>query len=220
MSKIIVGTSNPGKIREIASILSPLGHEIVPMAMDVDETGKTIQENAIIKAIAYSNANPDVYVIAEDSGLVIPALNGLPGPYSARFYSATLNADKEGKLYVSDMPKEEFTTDKAEHDKKNNERIIHLIKEIPESNRTAFFEVSFAIAKNGKVIKTFEGKSYGHIIDEFRGENGFGYDPVFVGNDTFGKTYAELDSARKNLRSHRKNALKELGLWVADNIND
>lgn len=215
MAKIIVGTSNPGKIREIASILSPLGHEIIPMAMDIDETGETISDNAKVKALAYSKANPGVYVIAEDSGLVVPKLNNLPGPYSARFH--TVIFDKN--LVVRTVPKEEFTTDKSEHDKLNNERLLEMIKTLPEEMRAAYFEVSFVIAKDDEILTESIGHSYGYISDEMRGTNGFGYDPLFIGNDTFGKTYAELDTARKNLKSHRKKALKELGLWVATHIN-
>ena len=215
MAKIIVGTSNPGKVREIASILSPLGHEIIPMAMDIDETGETISDNAKIKALAYSKANPGVYVIVEDSGLVVPKLNNLPGPYSARFH--TVIFDKN--LVVRTVPKEEFTTDKSEHDKLNNERLLEMIKTLPEEMRAAYFEVSFVIAKDDEILTESIGHSYGYISDEMRGTNGFGYDPLFIGNDTFGKTYAELDTARKNLKSHRKKALKELGLWVATHIN-
>lgn len=215
MVKIIVGTSNPGKVREIASILSPLGHEIIPMAMDIDETGETISDNAKIKALAYSKANPGVYVIVEDSGLVVPKLNNLPGPYSARFH--TVIFDKN--LVVRTVPKEDFTTDKSEHDKLNNERLLEMIKTLPEEMRAAYFEVSFVIAKDDEILTESIGHSYGYISDEMRGTNGFGYDPLFIGNDTFGKTYAELDTARKNLKSHRKKALKELGLWVATHIN-
>ena len=215
MAKIIVGTSNPGKVREIASILSPLGHEIIPMAMDIDETGETISDNAKIKALAYSKANPGVYVIVEDSGLVVPKLNNLPGPYSARFH--TVIFDKN--LVVRTVPKEDFTTDKSEHDKLNNERLLEMIKTLPEEKRAAYFEVSFVIAKDDEILTESIGHSYGYISDEMRGTNGFGYDPLFIGNDTFGKTYAELDTARKNLKSHRKKALKELGLWVATHIN-
>lgn len=216
MAKIIVGTSNPGKVREIASILSPLGHEIVPLAMDIDETGETISDNAKVKALAYSKANPGVYVIAEDSGLVVPKLNNLPGPYSARFHSVILDKN----LVVQSVPKEEFTTDKSEHDKLNNERLLEMIKTLPEEMRAAYFEVSFVIVKDEEILTESLGHSYGYISDEMRGTNGFGYDPLFIGNDTFGKTYAELDTARKNLKSHRKKALKELGLWVATHIND
>lgn len=215
MAKIIVGTSNPGKVREIASILSPLGHEIIPMAMNIDETGETISDNAKIKALAYSKANPGVYVIVEDSGLVVPKLNNLPGPYSARFH--TVIFDKN--LVVRAVPKEDFTTDKSEHDRLNNERLLEMIKTLPEEMRAAYFEVSFVIAKDDEILTESIGHSYGYISDEMRGTNGFGYDPLFIGNDTFGKTYAELDTARKNLKSHRKKALKELGLWVATHIN-
>lgn len=214
MAKIIVGTSNPGKVREIASILSPLGHEIIPLAMDIDETGETISDNAKVKALAYSKANPGVYVIAEDSGLVVPKLNNLPGPYSARFHTVIL----DNNLVVQSVPKEEFTTDKSEHDMLNNERLLEMIKTLPEEMRAAYFEVSFVIAKDEEILTESIGHSYGYISDEMRGANGFGYDPLFIGNDTFGKTYAELDTARKNLKSHRKKALKELGLWVATNI--
>ena len=215
MAKIIVGTSNPGKVREIASILSPLGHEIIPMAMNIDETGETISDNAKIKALAYSKANPGVYVIVEDSGLVVPKLNNLPGPYSARFHTVVFDKN----LVVRTVPKEEFTTDKSEHDKLNNERLLEMIKTLPEEKRAAYFEVSFVIAKDDEILTESIGHSYGYISDEMRGTNGFGYDPLFIGNDTFGKTYAELDTARKNLKSHRKKALKELGLWVATHIN-
>lgn len=214
--EIIIGTSNKGKIREVASVLMPLGYTLVPVSAPIKETGDTITENANIKAIEYSKLNPDKYVIAEDSGLVIPQLNNLPGPYSARFY--TIKLDKN--LNVIDIPDEEYTTDKTELDRLNNIRLVELIKNVDENNRGAYFEVCFSVALNGKILYTCEGKSYGYIIDEFRGSNGFGYDPIFVGTDTFGKTYAELDNTRKNLRSYRKRALEKLGLWIANNIKN
>ena len=148
MAKIVIGTTNPGKIREVASILSPLGHELNPVSLDVDETGETIEENAKIKALAYSKEYPDVYVICEDSGLVVPGLNNLPGPYSARFHSIVM----DDNLNVTEVPKEEFTTDKTEHDKLNNERLIELIKTIPEDKRAAYFEVCFTVAKNNTIL--------------------------------------------------------------------
>lgn len=212
--EIIIGTTNPGKVREIGNILSPLGIQLRPQSFDIDEYGKDIQENARIKGIAYSNRNPDMLVIAEDSGLVVPKLNNLPGPYSARFHSVEL----DDNLNVISVPKEEFTTDKTEHDRLNNDRIIELIKKIPENERAAYFEVSFVIAKNSKVIYQNSARADGYLITEPRGTNGFGYDPIFVGSDTFGSTYAQLDNVRKNMRSHRKKALKELGLWLAESI--
>lgn len=211
---IVVGTSNKGKVREIASIISPLGHNLIPQSLDIDEYGKTIEENAVIKAIEYSKRNPNVYVIAEDSGLVVPELNGLPGAYSSRFYTVELDEN----LNVINVPKEEYTTDKTELDKLNNELLLKLIKNINVDKRAAYFEVSFVIAKDEKVLYQCTRRSNGFISDEMRGTNGFGYDPLFIGDDSFGKTYAELDAARKNLRSHRKKALDELAFWVVNNI--
>lgn len=215
--EIIIGTSNPGKVREIASILTPLGYKFKPMSLDVDEIGETIQDNAVIKAVEYSKAVPGQYVIAEDSGLVVPNLNGLPGPYSSRFHTITLDAVD---LKVINVPREVFTTDKTEMDKLNNERLVELVNErLSEDERGAYFEVSFVVAKDGEVLQMFTAAAMGLISGELRGDNGFGYDPLFIGNDTFGKTYAELDNARKNLRSHRKKALKNLGLWISQNIS-
>ena len=213
--EVIIGTSNKGKIREIASVLMPMGYNLTPISAHVEETGETIEDNAIIKAIAYSKLNPGKYVIAEDSGIVVPNLNYLPGPYSARFHDVTINE----KLEVTHVPYEEFTTDKTEADKLNNDRLIELVKKyLAPDNRGAFFEVCFAIAKDGEIIYKCGATSSGYITIEPKGTNGFGYDPIFVGNDTFGKTYAELDNARKNLRSHRKRALQKLGLFMANNI--
>lgn len=212
--KLIVGTTNKGKVAEIASILSPLGIDIVPQSLYVEENGKTIEENAVIKAIAYSKENPNTFVLCEDSGLIVPSLKGLPGAYSARFHSVTL----DDELNVVSVPKEEFSTDKKEHDKKNNERLVELIKSVDPYERAAYFEVVFCLAKDGEIIQLIKGTSHGHIIDEERGKNGFGYDTVFVGNDTFGKTYAELDSSRKNLRSHRKTALNEMAFFISRKI--
>ena len=123
---IVIGTSNKGKVREIASIISPLGYNLIPQSLDIDEYGKTIEENAIIKAIEYSKKNPNMYVIAEDSGLVVPELNGLPGAYSSRFYTVELDEN----LNVVNVPKEEYTTDKTELDKLNNELLLKLIKNV------------------------------------------------------------------------------------------
>ena len=215
---IVIGTSNKGKIREIASVLMPLGYELKPQSADIDETGETIRDNAIIKAIAYSNLNKGAYVIAEDSGLVVPKLEGLPGAYSARFHTITFDKDT---LKVIDVPEEKYTTDKSELDKLNNERLLQLANErLKDDERGAFFEVCFAVAKDGEVLFLTEEKAYGHIAKELKGDNGFGYDPLFIGVDTFGKTYAELDNARKNLRSHRKKALQKLGLWMTRNIKN
>lgn len=212
--KFVIGTSNKGKIREIASILSPLGYEMSKMHANIKEIGQTIEDNAIIKAVEYSKLAKGEFVIAEDSGLVVPMMNNLPGPYSARFHSIEL----DNELNVTNVPDEDFTTDKTEHDKLNNERLLEMIKEVPFDKRAAYFEVCFVVAKDGEVLFKTSSKANGYITDIPAGTNGFGYDPLFIGVDTFGKTYAELDSARKNLKSHRKKALKELGLFIAQNF--
>lgn len=212
--EIVVGTTNPNKIREIASILSPLGYELIPKSFDIDETGKDIEENAEIKGIEYSLKSDNSIVIAEDSGLVIPELNNLPGVYSARFHDIEL----DDKNDVVKVPKEVFSCDKYETDKKNNKRLIELIKTLPFDKRAAYFEVCFVVSQNGKILFKVKSKSNGYVIEELRGNNGFGYDPLFVGVDTYDKTYAELDSARKNLRSHRKKVLRELAFWLINNI--
>lgn len=214
--EIIVGTTNKGKIREIASILSPLGLDLIPQSLDIEEIGQTIEENANIKGLGYCKNNQNKIVICEDSGLVIPSLNGLPGAYSARFHSVIL----DDNLNVLSVPKEDFTTDKTEHDKLNNEKLIDLIKKLPFEKRNAYFEVCFVVMKNGEELFKVVKQSHGFVIDELKGKNGFGYDPLFVGNDTFGKTYAELDSARKNLKSHRKAALNEVGRFFAEYLKE
>lgn len=214
--ELVIGTSNKGKIREIAAVLMPMGYTMTPTSAPVDEIGETIKDNAIIKALEYSSLNPGKYVIAEDSGLIVPALNNLPDAYSARFHDVELDDET---LEVINVPKEEYTTDKTEIDKLNNARLISLVdKHLKESERGAFFEVCFAVAKDEEILYTCGAISSGFITTEPKGTNGFGYDPVFIGSDTFGKTYAELDNARKNLRSHRKRALQKLGLWISNNI--
>lgn len=211
MNEIVIGTTNKGKIREIASILSPLGFNLTPIHLEVNENGKTIIDNAEIKAKEYSSKSDGRLTIVEDSGLVIPGLNNLPGAFSARFFELEVNEELE----PIKIPKEKFSVDKTDIDAKNNKRLVEMIKNIPFDKRGAYFEVCFIVSQNGKILFKTVAKSYGHIIDELRGDNGFGYDPLFIGNDTYGKTYAELDSARKNLRSHRKRALREVALWLS-----
>lgn len=211
---IIIGTTNKGKVREIAAILMPLGYRLIPKSQNVDETGISIEGNAIIKAKAYSEAYPGLTAIAEDSGLVVPELNNLPGIYSSRFH--TLEID--GNLNVVNAVREIYTTDKTALDIANNARLLEMITRLPAAKRGAYLEVCFAIAKDGEILRRETAKSYGFITDTPKGSNGFGYDPLFVGADTFGKTYAELDNARKNLRSHRKKALQKLGLWMSVNL--
>ena len=149
---------------------------------NVEETGSTFEENAAIKADFLSAKLKDEYVIADDSGLSVDALNGAPGIYSAR-YSGTYGDDKANYLKV--------------------------LKEMQgKENRKCRFICAIALSRNGKTIKTFHGELAGEVGYEERGENGFGYDSIFLLPN--GKTTAEIENDEKNKISHRYKALKQL----------
>ena len=182
--KIYVATKNQGKIKEINKILSDAGIECesFPNMEDVEETGVTFEENAKIKADFLSSKLKDEYVIADDSGLSVDALNGAPGIYSAR-YSGTHGDDKA-----------------------NNLKVLKEMQGI--ENRKCRFICAIALSKNGKTVKTFHGELEGIVGYEERGENGFGYDSIFLLPN--GKTTAEIESEEKNKISHRYKALEQL----------
>ena len=201
---MFIGTTNPGKVAEMASLLAPLGIALHPVALDVAETQDTFEGNAIEKALAYANHTGGI-TVSEDSGLVIPILDGLPGPWSARF--ADLDLERK-QVIPSGTPREEM-------DVRNNTRVIDLLRQVEQPRRAAMFTVVLVVASPGEVLFRASAQCHGWIADAPRGANGFGYDPIFVGQDTFGKTFAELDSVRKNLRSHRKRVLDELFVWAS-----
>jgi XTP/dITP diphosphohydrolase len=203
---LYIGTTNPGKVAEMASLLAPLGLELKAVSLDVPELGDTFEENAIQKALAYADHSGGI-TASEDSGIIIPALNGLPGPWSARFADLDLQTRQ---VNSSDRTREEM-------DRLNNERLLALMKGIEQPRRAAAFKVVLVITQPGKVLFQASAECHGWIADEQRGTNGFGYDPIFVGQDTFGKTFAELDPMRKNLRSHRKRVLDEMFMWASQN---
>ena len=183
--KIVFATSNKGKLREAREIFK--GFEIEPVSSfptwkAPDETGKTFLQNAVIKAEAAAAAAEGRTVLADDSGLVVPALNGAPGIFSARF-------SKEGS------------------DTANRKKLLEKLSGI--SDRTAFFVCSAVLIFPDKTLIAAEGKCCGRIIDDERGENGFGYDPVFV-PDGFDRTLAELSEDEKNALSHRGKAFGKL----------
>lgn len=202
---MFIGTTNPGKTREIAAICSQLGIPLGIISLDILENGISFEENAILKAIGYANNIPDEFVIVEDSGLVIPYLGGLPGPWSARFSDFNIETKE---ILESNREREEI-------DLENNNKILNLLHDVPFEKRAAYFEICFIVAKNNQIHWKSSTKAYGWIAEEMKGNNGFGYDPIFIGNDTFGKTYAELDSFRKNLRSHRNIGLRNFEAWAA-----
>jgi len=191
MQKIVVASNNAGKFREIRSILEPFGFETlsqkqVGYELDVEETGTTFQENAAIKAQAVFDAL-HCAVIADDSGLVVDALDGAPGIYSHRFAGADAT------------------------DAQRNNKLLEMLKDMPTEKRMARFICAICyMDENGKQ-HFFEGKCEGIIGTQLRGENGFGYDPLFyVG----GKSMAEYSTAEKNQMSHRAEALRQLEKYL------
>lgn len=210
-----IGTTNQGKIREIASILSATGFTYAPTdPIDPEETEPDFEGNALLKARAYAK-HAGGMTISEDSGLIIPALGGLPGPWSARFADTDPLIDSVNGTGVirghrpSNLGREEM-------DRTNNDLVIAFMQGVEQPRRAASFKVVLCVASpTGEILFKAVGESFGWIAEAPKGSNGFGYDPIFIGQDTFGKTYAELDSARKNLRSHRHHVLQEFQAWLA-----
>lgn len=189
MREIIIATKNAGKVKDFETLFSSKGFKVKSLLdfteiEDVEETGVTFAENATLKAEAISSAL-NKPVIADDSGLAIDALNGEPGVYSARY--AGENKD----------------------DNANIEKVLQKLNDVPFEKRTARFHCALAIAVPGKRTEIVEGTCEGHILEEKRGENGFGYDPIFF-VEKWRCSMAELTKEQKNQISHRANALKRL----------
>lgn len=185
--RIIFATGNEGKMREIRMIMADLGLEILSMKeaglfADVEENGTTFEENAVIKAKGIAALCNDI-VLADDSGLEIDALNKEPGVYSARYMG-------EDTSYTV-----------------KNRNLVERLNGVPDEERTARFVCAIAAAlPDGRVLQT-KAAMEGRIGYEERGENGFGYDPIFVLPE-YGKTTAELSAEEKNKLSHRGKALR------------
>lgn len=203
-----IGTTNPYKVKEISALLNPLGLEIIPFQLqeEPEEVGFSLMENAIAKARVYAQAS-DGITLSEDSGLFVTSLNNLPGIWSARF--SDFNLDKQ--LVINSG------RTRTEMDTCNNERVLSLMTDIAMPYRAASFKIALVIASPDDILFSTETEYGGWISETCKGDDGFGYDPIFVGNDTFGKTLAEIDGVRKNLRSHRKRALNDLFMWASAN---
>lgn len=186
---IIIATKNQGKAEEFKNIFHMYGYQVktlldFPEIQDVPETGETFAENAFQKANAISK-ELNTIVLADDSGLEVDILGGKPGIYSARF------AGEHG------------------NDAKNNEKLVEMLKNIPEEDRKANFHCSLVLAGPNREPLFVEGQVFGRILDVGRGENGFGYDPLFY-IPTLDQTMAELTNEQKNEISHRAQAIKKL----------
>ncbi|MGE5570891.1 MAG: RdgB/HAM1 family non-canonical purine NTP pyrophosphatase [Rhodospirillales bacterium] len=192
---VYCATTNPGKLREFRLAAERLGYEIaieplpeMASIAPVEETGETFKENAIQKAIYYSAHAPGP-LFADDSGLEVDALGGAPGVRSARFAG-------------------EGATDEA-----NNRLVLERMRGVAQ--RTARFVCVIALAEKGRLLATFDGAVEGEILEEPRGPNGFGYDPLFY-YPPFGCSFGEVSGERKLLVSHRGQALDRLLKFLSD----
>src|SRR5580700_5876653 len=207
MRRILIATSNPGKLRDFAGAAVRHGVEVAPLPdfsflPPVIEDGLTFEANARKKAEAYSRYATGETIVADDSGLEIDALHGAPGVHSAR--------------YAADQPdKADANTD----DEANNARVLRELKGIAPAQRTGRFVCVLAAARDGKTLATFRGTAEGIILDAARGANGFGYDPLFYFPE-IKKTFAELTAEEKSKCSHRGAAFRHLLEWISTRRTD
>jgi XTP/dITP diphosphohydrolase len=205
MRRILIATSNPGKLRDFAGAAAPHGIEIgsVPGFASlpaVVEDGITFEENARKKAEEYSRHAAGEIVVADDSGLEVDALDGAPGVHSARYAAPDL-------FDVQPHLAGENTDDEA-----NNARVLRELRGVPPERRTGRFVCVLAAARDGKTLATFRGTAEGVILDSPRGTGGFGYDPLFY-FPGIQKTFAELSAEQKARYSHRGAAFRQLLEW-------
>lgn len=198
MATLVIATNNAGKAREYREMLAPFGVMVKTLAdfprFAIDECGTSFEENALIKART-AVAKLDLPVLADDSGLVVDALNGAPGVHSAR--------------YAGDHD-----------DAANNAKLLRELTGVPAAQRTAHFHTTIvALKPDGAKLET-SGRVEGQILTQPRGQNGFGYDPLFMPKEFPGRSMAELTPAEKNQISHRGRALRAFmeqfaGWWQA-----
>jgi XTP/dITP diphosphohydrolase len=185
--KLLVATSNPGKLAEVREILGDLEFDLVSLA-DLgleapEEPFATFQENAAAKATTCA-PRASLWTLADDSGLCVDALDGGPGVRSARF---------------------------AETAEGRRRKLLDHLRAVPAASRTAHFFCAIVLASpDSQRLYRAEGRVDGRIADAPRGANGFGYDPLFLPDEAAGRTLAELESAEKNRLSHRGRALQRL----------
>ena len=190
MKNIVLASGNPGKVREINQLLAELDMHVVPQGdygvADAEETGLTFVENAILKA-RNAAVHTGLPAIADDSGIEVDALNGAPGIYSARYAGPGAS------------------------DQANLQKLLEALRDVPEAERTARFQCLMVYMRHAEDPTPLicQGTWEGRILFEPRGDNGFGYDPVFH-VPTHGCSSAELEPGVKNELSHRGQALRRL----------
>lgn len=200
MKKLIVASNNEHKIREIKDMLKEFNLNVLSLKeagihIDVEENGENFKENAHIKAMEIYKVLDGEMVLADDSGLMVDVLNGEPGVYSARYCGEHGN------------------------DEKNNEKLLLKLEGIEYEKKSAKFVSAIELIIDKNTIISVQGNVEGYIIKERRGNNGFGYDPLFY-VPKLKKTMAELTSEEKNAISHRAEALKMLKKEIKRYLKD
>lgn len=199
MKKIVIASKNEGKIKEIKNFLHGLNVEILtlndfPDISEITEDGRTFEDNAMKKAkVVFEHSK--LTSLADDSGLEVQYLSGEPGVHSARFSAENAT------------------------DQQNNEKLLELLRDVPMEERRARFKCVIVLYNSLYNNLIFEGRCEGYIIDEPKGELGFGYDPLFV-PEGFTKSFGELDLVTKNKISHRGKALNSLRGYVEKMLAD
>jgi XTP/dITP diphosphohydrolase len=196
--RLIIATTNQGKLREIKELLNGVKLPMISLTeldktFNIKEDGSVFLENAIKKTIPVSAAYPADYVVGEDSGLEVEALGGAPGVYSKRF------------------------SGKGATDLRNNQKLLTALDELPFKRRKARYQCWMVLARNTRIIKIFNGQLSGVIDFSMKGQNGFGYDPLFY-LPKYKKTAAELPLAEKNKISHRAKAFLKLRKYLSARI--
>ena len=195
ISQIVLASTNMGKVAELAELLAGRGILVRPLSEfpglpEIEETGSTFAENALIKARAVARAS-GLVAIADDSGLVVDALAGAPGVYSAR--------------YANDWPKIAGES----RDQRNMRKLLHAMRDFAPEQRRCHFETAMAAVHPAGCALEVTGQWHGRLLNEPLGQNGFGYDPIFW-DEKLGKSAAQLDRSEKNAVSHRGKALRQL----------
>lgn len=185
--KLLLATQNPGKQKEMQELLKDVDVQVLlpTNENDVEETGTTFEENARLKSSALFQLQPDMFVVADDSGLAVDALNGRPGVYSKRY---------------------------GVSDKDRIEKLLAELITVPEEKRSAKFVCVLSLLGPG-IDEVFTGEVQGKIAFQAQGEHGFGYDPIFV-PDGYDRTFSQLGKEVKNTVSHRAKALEKLKVFL------
>lgn len=189
MKQLLFATGNLNKAKELAELTKPLDIEILtlkdfPQLESPEETGSTFLENALIKARSGAN-DSGLWALADDSGLTVDALDGAPGIYSARYAGENAGTNE------------------------NNQKLLLALDSVEDGKRQAQFRATLALVSPQGTEYSTEGVVQGEILREYRGSNGFGYDPLFYIPD-LGKTMAQLTMEEKNKISHRAKAFKKI----------